>query len=172
MKRMWSKNELKNIGSQQARDEIQEVIPTPSVAESGKVIQVGADGKYGLAPVEGATALYCHPIQIERVEDNVQTAELTMLIFNNSPTQFTKTTFLDWLDNLFSTVGSTIRIMASGGWKSNNSLLVASYIGKYSADSYYLMGMTTSGIANIETLSRAQMEDFISSITDGVNQLL
>ena len=115
--------------------------------------------------------IYCHPIQIERVEDNIQTAELTMLIFNNSATAFTKTTFLNWLDDLFSTVGSTIRIMASGGWKSSGALMVASYIGKYGANNYYLMGIASSGNASIETLTREEMEEFITSLTDGVNKI-
>ena len=48
MKRMWSKNELKNISGEQAQEEIQEVFPIPEATDNGKVIGVNADGKYEL----------------------------------------------------------------------------------------------------------------------------
>lgn len=138
---------------------------------------VGGDlsvtGKINNVTDPSVKPIYCHPIQIERVESDVQTAELTMLIFNNSATAFTKTSFLDWLDDLFTSVGSTIRIMISGGWKQSgqNSLLVASYLGKYASDSYYIMGMALTGVALIETFTREEFEEFITSITDGVNKI-
>ena len=48
MKRMWSKNELKEISGKQAQEEIQDVFPSPEVTDNGKVLGVNADGNYEL----------------------------------------------------------------------------------------------------------------------------
>ena len=63
--------------------------------------------------------------------------------------------------------------MISGGWKQSgaNALLVASYLGKYSDSTYYIMGMTSTGVAAIESYTRAEIEEFITSLSDGVNKI-
>lgn len=86
MKRMWSKNEVKNLSKE--------------VIESGQV--------------DNAKPIYCHPIfiSLNRSYDN-NIIQLTALIFNNDNTPFTKETFIAWLKALWTTA-PTAKILTSG----------------------------------------------------------
>ena len=64
MKRMWSRNELKNISGAQAQEEIQDIFPSPESTDSGKVLGVNAEGKYELKE-PGAVA----SVDLANIED-------------------------------------------------------------------------------------------------------
>ena len=89
MKRMWSRNELK----QQADSRVKDLV------EGGTL--------------ENAKPVYCHPIYCSFVRDNDTLFTFTCLIFNNDATSFTKATFLQWCIDLF-IVYSNASVMASG----------------------------------------------------------
>ena len=114
---------------------------------------------------------YCHPIQIDHLDGSSVTAKITFLIFNNSSTRFTKETFLDFLDSLYSVVGDTIRIMASGGFKTTNTVAISSYLGK-SSYGYYLTGINAADGSEVYVeYDRSEFLSYIRSLEDGVNKI-
>ena len=115
--------------------------------------------------------IYCHPISIIN-PTNENAARITCLIFNNDATPFTFSTFVDWIDDLYSQIGDTIRIMASGSHVENNNVMISSYLGK-SASGYYLAScFAASGIYQVTNFPTKQafIERF-SQFNDGVNRI-
>lgn len=54
-------------------------LPTPAVGDSGKVLQVGADGKYGLGTVSGGTKLCKHRLKMQ-----YQSTIVTLILYTNN----------------------------------------------------------------------------------------
>ena len=123
--------------------------------------------------LDNAKPIYCHPITITHTEDAVQEATLTCLIFNNSPTPFTKNTFADWIDALYEQVGATIRILISGGYVSNSKLSIGAYMGKSASNPYFITGnfIDGSGESLLRFASKNDFTTYISSFNDGVNKI-
>ena len=140
MRRMYSENQLDS--------QIKEVI------ESGQV--------------DNAKPIYIHPVQIDL--STTYAGKITMLIFNNDSTPFTKTTFLDYFDNLYTQVGSTIRIMISGAFTKSSLISIASYLVK-SSTTYILVGWALNGGENNITFTRNEFESNIEIFNDGVNKI-
>ena len=93
--------------------------------------------------------IYCHPISLTRSGANGH-MRLTCLIFNNSATPFTLTTFKDFIDGLVDAIGNC-RIMVSGGLQdleNNKYIISASYIAGYTQDDeieYNVAGIKDAG---------------------------
>lgn len=99
-----------------AIDQIKEVEGGVEIYFNGRILSITdivqtSDEVYDVA---NAKPIYCHPIFCSfyrQVDEEVVT--FTCLIFNNSPTVFTKDTFLTWAINLFNEIPNA-SIMASG----------------------------------------------------------
>lgn len=108
MKRMWSKNELKN--------------------QTDARVQALVEG----GTLDNAKPIFCHPIHMLNEQAGENNFNLTMLIFNNDPTPFTPTTFATWIDNLLTSLepGEEVQVLVSGGFMSadGNNIIIASYL--------------------------------------------
>lgn len=157
MRRMFDEKELVKISV----DEIDKVVPTPSLAQAGYYMQVNEAGTgYQLASPDH---LYCHPIYV--IFKNAA-QRVVMLIFDkNSQSYDTIAKLITALD-LFVT-GAT-RILLSGAFTdSDSNVVIASYMYK-SGNTYRLVGYRANdGVEVSVVLSENDM-----SITDGVNQLI
>ena len=112
--------------------------------------------------------LYYHPITLV---NTTNMARITCLIFNNDSTEFTLSTFADYMDNLFTEVGSTTRIMISGAYLVSTDVYIASYMGLLPDRSFYLAGCKSSDGSYTAT-SFANKAAFIGrfeTLYDGVN---
>ena len=138
-----------------------------------KQLQEIADNRVE-ALVEGGTLvnakpIYCHPIYIERDTAGSE-LRITMLIFNNSATAFTKETFKTFLDDLY-TANSNARLMASGAVHASGDVIVVSFIRKY-GDIYYITGVRVSdGVAS--SINSTNYDTLMTNVTlyDGVNKI-
>ena len=129
--------------------------------------------------VEGGTLsnakpIYCHPIRIFNTSsENPRKYRLTCLIFNNSPTAFTRQTFKQFLDNLYTQVGTNINIMVCGGYNDGTNLLVSASYLLVSSTSYTIVGMDKDCIPNStgwqswDTL----FPEAQTTLEDGVNKI-
>ena len=78
-----------------------------------KLIQkVGAD-IIESGEVENAKPIYCHPVYLKYSRSDSSIVEITMLIFNNNATAFTKDTFITWATQLFNNTPDA-KILTSG----------------------------------------------------------
>ena len=149
MKRMWSKNELKNI----ADDRVQALV------EGGAL--------------DNAKPIYCHPLDI-RANNTLNTIVMTCLIFNNDPTPFTLSSFKEFLDNLYSQVGN-VRIMASGGIhdKTANKTIINSFFYRATV-SYGFLGINIADGSQYDYEKNLDAWNYMfadATITDGVNKI-
>lgn len=116
--------------------------------------------------------LYCHPINIG-ISNTKYNGYIACLIFNNDPTPFTIDTFKEWLDNLYTKVGDTIRVILTGGIYNitSTTFSTACYLYK-SANSYGIIGMKTDG-GGTDNAENTFTTLFGSSPTfnDGVNEI-
>lgn len=87
----------------------------------GGDLEVGGDlsvtGKINNESDPSVKPIYCHPVYIQfnrEFDDGI--FALTMLIFNNSASAFTKTTFVAWLNTLF-TANADAKVLTSGFFK-------------------------------------------------------
>ena len=89
----------------------------PEFASSGTIANVlGLDNESKLVKEARNSVIkpiYCHPVNIGKTIDANNSFFVTMLIFNNSPDEFTFSSFCEWLDNLTENV-TTARILTSG----------------------------------------------------------
>ena len=141
------------------------------VNKSGKIEITDAKftNEIELPSSQSAKKIYCHPISIL----NSNTTRISCLIFNNDATPFTKETFLNWLDALYTEVGEQIRILASGAFYANDNdkMCITSYLGKTSTQ-YYILGVSLETMQSVnQSYNRAEMETFISVFYDGVNTI-
>lgn len=128
-------------------------------------------GKINNVATPSVKPIYCHPISLNKSTAHHRLA-LTCLIFNNDPTPFTLATFKTWLDDLFSQVGDTIRIMTSGAFNDldNSKIIILSWLYR-AASNYGLYGISTAGYVEVFTF---QWDDFLDSdvtFNDGVNKI-
>ena len=118
--------------------------------------------------VDNAKPIYCHPISLV----SAGFTRLTLFVFNNDETPFTKTTFLNWLDALYTSVGSQTRVLISGAFPDTlNNVCIASYMGKFDGTTYYLLGVKLSGEAYSQSYTREEIETLIYALYDGVNKI-
>ena len=145
---MWSKNELKNIASQQAKE----------LVEAGQT--------------DNAKPIECHPITIRYDAGKLI---LTALIFNNSKTPFTLSSFKQWLDNITEAMESgASRIMVSGAFENNEKLVVASYLYKIKASGNYgILGQASdnSGVSYAQSTTWEDIFPEGTQFYDGVNKI-
>ena len=128
-----------------------------------------------LATGEGAGStkkIYCHPISLVNSAVSAEyKMALTMLIFNNDETPFTTTTLKKFIDDLYTTVGDTIRIMINGCVASaSTGTVITSYLYKSSASTYGIVGINTSSTFVSYNIV---WDDFVQGayIYDGVNPI-
>ena len=100
---------------------------------------------------------------------------ITCLIFNNDPTPFDNSSFGDWLDNLYTSLGATARIMCSGAFKANQGnekLTIASYLGRGSAG-FFFIGVDIDGTYNSELrfTNKSTFVNALSEFNDPVNKI-
>lgn len=112
--------------------------------------------------------IYCHPIYCTYARSDLTIVTFTCLIFNNDPTPFTKTSFLEWAINLFANYNDA-SVMASG------------YVGETPCsrlkihpstptDSIALEAVTSGGQANsYYTIDETQLTN--ATFRDGVNKI-
>ena len=142
-KRVWSDRQIRSMADESAKIRI----------EAGLT--------------ENAKPIYCHPISISK--SNV--CYITCLIFNNSTTAFTLTTFKKYIDDLKEKV-EVVRIMASGFYKTETEVIIMSLIGKY--ENVY---MISGGNASTGASTGKDSADFTAVIpsdatfNDGVNKI-
>lgn len=111
-----------------------------------KQLQEIADARIE-ALVEGGTLdnakpIYCHPITIQSTGESL-IFRITMLIFNNDSTPFTRTSFKTWLDNLLTELGTTVRVMISGAYNTGEKIIIASHLSHESVG-YFVNGINVS----------------------------
>ena len=150
MKRMWTDREVRSMADESAKIRI----------EAGLT--------------ENAKPIYCHPVTLaDNSVGSSQSSKLGCLIFNNSPTPFTLATFIDYIDELYTKVGGTVRIITTGGFTdNNNNVAIAAYIGKVGSNSYYLSGLKNTGEGEVYmTFSKEQLLAYINYFYDGVNKI-
>ena len=99
MKRMWSKNELKNIGTQQAKELI----------EAGQTTN--------------AKPIYWHSVVLKRITEGALVYYFDFIILNNNETPFTLDSFSAWLE---ANPTAEIKIV-QGYYRTYSSNLVSSF---------------------------------------------
>lgn len=150
MKRMWTERDIRSKASNEAK----------------KLIELGQ--------TSNAKPIYCHPVTLaDNSVGSSQTSKIGCLIFNNDATPFTLATFIDYLDELYTQVGGTIRIITTGGFTdSSNNVAIAAYMGKVSPTSYYLSGLKNNGAGEVYmTFTKEQLTAYINYFYDGVNKI-
>lgn len=128
--------------------------------------------------VTNAKPIYCHPIWIAwDNETHTEFGNISCLIFNNTSTPFTLSTFKTYIDNLRRTSGEDVRIVASGGFVtasgqySDGKITIANTLYEISQNYLQLQGVSVdSARTNIITLW-ATIADNVTNFTDGVNKL-
>ena len=96
-------------------DEVKEDLTGTHIYAGGKILDIDSsisvtDNAYS---VENAKPVYCHPIRGSFTRQDNMLFTFTCLIFNNSSTAFTTSTFFDWILALFEEYPDA-SIMASG----------------------------------------------------------
>lgn len=111
--------------------------------------------------------IYCHPVYIKyNREFDSGVVEITCLIFNNLATAFTKQSFIDWLNNLY-TVNASAKILVSGFFKQKPVCCL-----KYSSASNSILILADTDTAS--SSAYLQYEDLLLETTifeDGVNKI-
>ena len=103
MRRMYSKEQLQKLIDEVSRliaiEELDKVVPVPSLATAGYIMQVNSAGTgYQLKNIdELQTPLYYHPIYILEYQDN--SFMLSCVIINQSPTAFTWESFCNLVES-------------------------------------------------------------------------
>ena len=157
-------------------DEIKATEEGFGIYAGGKILSIGdsvsvIDNAYS---VENAKPIYCHPIKIANSDSETKKFRLTMLIFNNDPTPFTLATFKSFIDELSAETEGAGSILCSGGYYDGTKGVVASYIQKALAGSYYLVGMNATLTANTN-IGSLDFDDIFppasTDLVDGVNKI-
>ena len=140
MKRMWSKNEVKNLSKE--------------VIESGQV--------------ENAKPIYYHPIVVEFNNGERNVGRLTLLLFNNVSTAYTSIT--DVFDNIRSWGLTNARIMCSGGCYdvAHSEVVIASVIDITVGDAV-LYGITIAGAKSSGFSLNPEDVNFFADAVNKVN---
>ena len=149
MKRMWSKNELKDQADARVK----------ALVEGGTL--------------ENAKPIYCHPITIQCNGETIK-CRLTCLIFNNDSTPFTLDSFKAYVDALYASVSDTIRIMMSGAYNVvGTKIIIASHFSRGAPDSSYsINGLkeTSGSLDNYNNVFNVVFPEG-TTLTDGVNKI-
>lgn len=119
--------------------------------------------------------IYCHPIYIG---NSLIGYKAGVMILDNSPTQYTLDTFKAFLDNLYASIGSRVRIVASGGCQHDGSngtydgdFFSLSTIEKYSENIYMINGYGTNGSKQASGNWNQLFNPTYTTIVDGVNRI-
>jgi len=117
--------------------------------------------------------IYCHPIAIvySNSDSDGVYARLTMLVFNNTNTAFTKSSFAQWLKDLYD-LNSNAKVLTSGALTKDTVTLIASYI-RWTGNAFDLVGINASTGQN-GTFSGISLDSLISAnsiFEDGVNAI-
>ena len=157
-RRMFSEKQIEKMAKEVAVQEVEELV------EGGTL--------------DNAKPIYCHPITIQI--SATHKARLTMLIFNNSPTEFTLDTLKQWLDNLITLTSNRVRIMCSGACSHTKGptdapvqkTLIVSSLDKTTANNYTIAGVDIDGVVNAFTDANwSYIFPEGTSIVDGVNKI-
>ena len=166
MRRMFSEEQLKKI--------VKDFLASNEDFEFGGDVDIDGDlsvsGAINGEENPSVKPIYCHPIVITYSSPQIR---VTCLIFNNDPTPFTLSTFKDWIDDLYTKIGDTIRIMMSGAYylSGDNHVLIASYFFK-GVTNYGISGLIETGAS--ESVSNINFNSVFPadcSFTDGVNKI-
>ena len=144
------------------------VAATTSIsAPAGTFTSINGESNPSVKPI------YCHPVTIRSSNDKYAMT-FTMLIFNNSATAFSLSSFKTWMDNLYSQIGS-VRLMTSGGFYvvASQKVIINAYLYKGST-AYGVYGVDISNGQPID-ISEADFDDLITAggttFNDDVNKI-
>ena len=112
--------------------------------------------------------VYCHPLNITNLTLKFRIA---CLIFNNSSTAFTKASFKTFIDDLYTALNDTVRIIITGAYEYDSKVTIASVLGK-SSSGYFISGSVVSD-ASTNTWSFDWDTIFTdqTALYDGVNKI-
>lgn len=140
----------------------------------GASASINGGGTFGGAVVaasfsgDNAKPIYCHPIVFNNAAKSIKVG---CLIFNNTQTALTMSTFLDFIDALFLSLGGTVRIVTTGGGSADGSIFINAFMGK-KTEGYYINGVTIAGADFDKVYTREDMiSDFGPYFRDGVNKI-
>lgn len=118
--------------------------------------------------------IYCHPVYMSHATGvgNYPYYRMCCLIFNNDPTPFTQTTFIDYLKSLGELTSYTAKIMMSGVYTQSESASInnVAYLRTSTATTFFIGGgsgsSTNSLSGNINELftSDGEFEDGVNAI--------
>lgn len=151
MRKMFSENQIKKMAGDVA----------VSVIESGEV--------------ENAKPIYCHPVTWGDKVTGTFAFQVTMLIFNNDPTPFTYTSFVEWVKKLSKDNNIPARIMATGYYKDtpNSYIYPVSYLYVDERDEtspkVYQLIVSASQVENIVFDVNLASQPY--QFSDGVNKI-
>ena len=144
---------------------------------NGEAVEIDKDGN---VVIEGALTLgdedqsvkkiYCHPISIIKRTGDQQYC-LSCFIFNNDSTPFTFSTFKDFIDNLYETLGGTVRICMSGYYKDTTYYGAVSILYKASTSTYGLCLGNADTPSAYNVTSWGLLLGTPLEFTDGVNAI-
>ena len=118
--------------------------------------------------------IYCHPISITSADSNTSYRfRVSLMVFSQQATPYTLTTFKEWLDNLYTQVGATIRINVSGIVNNliANVLYIPSWLFKSSETFYGFGGMVIDGSSAGGPTDSWDMFFSGATFNDGVNAI-
>lgn len=168
MRRMYSKEQLQKLIDEVSRliaiEELDKVVPVPSVAKAGYYMAVNSAGTgYVLVPSPDSTHLYWHGINM--YANDGTTANFHIL--NNSSTLIdTLAKVKAWAEAI---TGDVI-IACIGCIKVSDTFRTLMYIVKNSNNTYDLYYMSdTQGSKRIQNIN---LEDYFTEVEDASNQLV
>ena len=147
MKRMWSKNELKNIAD----------------ARVQALVEGGA--------LDNAKPIYCHPINFKFTSSSSRVYFLSCLLFNNDDTPFDASTWYDYVMGLITNYNAIIMTSGAVYIPDSTTVLVATNISTNGSDGMAVRGLKLNGSADFFTIVKSDITDPTAEFTDGVNPL-
>ena len=147
---------------------------TTEIYAGGKILSIGSTNVSVTSDaysVANAKPIYYHPISILQNEGTTQYA-LSFIILNNDPVPFTLTTFKDFIDDLYESIGATVRFNCSGGWTDGTKKLNSvSVFAKVSATNYILVGVNDTAQFDAKETQWNTIFGTPHEFTDGVNKI-
>ena len=132
---------------------------------------INVNGTLNIGANQSAKKIYCHPISIYNYDANDLECTLSLLIFNNSETPFTKDSLVEYIKNI-----PSARFLCNGIIYDTDTSksTITSYI-YYTTNTIYVIGIdndggihnTASNIINFETL----LNNASTTLYDGVNAI-
>ena len=140
-------------------------------------LQMTGDIKVADDDEQSVKKIYCHPVKMYSLTANKNSYRLTFIVFNNSPTAFTRATFAAFIQSIGESTLYNASLLASGGFYEtlSSTFIVASYLAYLgSSRGFVLAGIKTDGTKEVsEGLTFAELFDTDDKYDfyDGVNAI-